>query len=121
MASETCSGKVDCAKKIIELLKKKPDCVLKANIKENLKMYIKDPNISPVAYKRLLCFSQSSCDGNWNRNCSSISQFKKSKKRSKSHRKTSHKLPPKTSHKLPRKTSHKSPTKPRRKSNRKKL
>ena len=41
------------------------------------------------------------------------SKFKKSKKRSKS--------PRKTSHKSPRKTSHKSPTKPRRKSNRKKL
>ena len=115
MASETCSGKVDCAKKIIELLKKKPDCVLKANIKENLKMYIKDPNISPVAYKRLLCFSQSSCDGNWTRNCGEISQFKKSKKRSKSLRKLSRKSLRKTSRKPSRKTYHKSPIKSLRK------
>ena len=113
MKPDTCSDKVDCIEKIIKLFNDKPDCVHKDEALKILEMYNKDPKISPVAYKRLLCFSQSSCDGNWNRNCSSISQFKKSKKRSKS--------PRKTSHKSPRKTSHKSPNKPRRKSNRKKL
>ena len=97
---ETCSGKVDCTKKIIELFKKNPDCAHKADTIKELKMYIKDPNISPVAYKRLLCFSQSFCDGRWTRKCGEISQFKKSKKRSKSprkpYRKTSRKSPSKS-------------------------
>ena len=111
MTYEDCSNIEDCKTKITKFLEKNSKCVHKAHIEKELNTYKETPDISLANYKRLLCFSQSSCDRNWTRNCGEISQFKKSKKRSKSLRKPSRKSLRKTSRKSLRKTSRKSPSK----------